>query len=84
MLTLTPIVMEIRDGHEHKKYGDPYTVSANVIIYGDEALITRLVGTEFTKESFRTLYSSLREMGIKTVRWKRHKKDKIYERVKSL
>jgi len=77
---LDPIVYFVRsyshkvssDLHPHDKSLGNYECVATVMISGDSALISGLYGN-LTKKALVDLFKQLKEKGVKTCTWERHK-----------
>lgn len=72
MLTLTPIVWQVRTGPEHAKYGDPYEGVATVQRCGDVAHVSAACGRLPLGDQVELL-RVLREMGFAAI---------VFERIK--
>lgn len=72
MLTLTPIVWQVRAGLTHEQYGDPYDGVATVQRCGDVAHVSAACGRLPITDQIE-LCRTLREMGFVAIEFDRSK-----------
>ena len=72
MLTLTPIVWQVRTGTAHESYGDPYDGVATVQRCGDVAHVSAACGRLPMSDQIE-LCRTLREMGFAAIEFERVK-----------
>lgn len=70
MITLTPIVWQVRTGPEHAAYGDPYEGVATIQRCGDVAHVSAACGKLPMTDQVE-LTRALREMGFRAIVFER-------------
>lgn len=74
--SLEPLIMIVRAGRDHHKFGDPFEFVATIMIDGGVAHIKGANGELPSKDTIKSFFNKLKsEYGVKKFKWEHKGKD---------